>query len=242
MTTPLPGDEASKAVQEVAKATEKAIGAAEKFGSFIARFVAGPLEQGVGIFEDKLKYMRWERQLRLMARATELARQIGAKQPFQPIPLKIAIPLLEAASLEDDDYLQDLWARLLVGAATRSGGATLTRAHVSILEQLSPFEASILQIIYTLPYEEVLHDGILTAGLPESVVHNPRTARESPPDPSQDARLALANLARVGCIALHRSMGGGEFFSIVHPTLLGLSLVQACTLPAEAEKPVGVRS
>jgi Abortive infection alpha len=230
MTTPIPGDEASKAVQEVAKTTGKAIGAIEKFGSFIARFVGGPLEQAAGIYEDKLKFMRWERQARLMERASELASQIGAKLPFQPIPLKIAIPLLEAASLEDDDYLQDLWARLLVGAATKLAGASLTRAHVSILEQLSPLEALVLQTIYTLSYEDVRHTGILTADLPTSVTRHPQTERVIPPDPTPEVCLALANLARVGCITLHRSMGGGEFFSIVHPTLLGLSLVQACTL------------
>jgi hypothetical protein len=230
MTTPLPSDETSKAIQEVAKATTKAIGAAEKFGSFISHFIAGPLEQGVGIFEDKLRYMRWERQLRLIARASELERQYGTNKPFHPLPMKVAIPLLEAASLEDDDYLQDLWARLLVGAATNSAKGNLTRAHISILEQLSADEVRILHKIYALDYSESQHVGILTAGLPEFVEINPKTSRDNPPDPEKSVALAVANLARVGCITLHRSMGGGEFLSIVHQTLLGQSLVQACTL------------
>ena len=42
--------EAGKAIQEISKATGKAIDLAEKFGGFISRFVAGPLEQRVGIF------------------------------------------------------------------------------------------------------------------------------------------------------------------------------------------------
>lgn len=53
-----PVSESAKAVQEVAKATGKAIDTTQKFGGFISRYVAGPLEQGMGIFEDKLKYMR----------------------------------------------------------------------------------------------------------------------------------------------------------------------------------------
>ncbi len=46
-------EEESKAVQEVAKTTGKAIDAAREAGGFIARFIVGSLEQGMGIFEDR---------------------------------------------------------------------------------------------------------------------------------------------------------------------------------------------
>ena len=58
-------NETAKAVQEVAKTTGKAIDAAQNFGGFFSKYVSGSVEQGMGIFEDKLKYMRWERQVRL---------------------------------------------------------------------------------------------------------------------------------------------------------------------------------
>ena len=47
-----------KAVTEVAKATGKAIDASREVGWFISKFIAGPLKQGMGIIEDKLKYHR----------------------------------------------------------------------------------------------------------------------------------------------------------------------------------------
>lgn len=118
--------ESAKAVQEIAKTTGKAIDAGEKFGVFISRFISGPLEQGMGIFEDKLKYMRWERQVRLMQRADQLMKEICLDKPTRSIPLKLAVPLLEAASLEDDDTLQDLWARLLVNAANSAAGSAFS--------------------------------------------------------------------------------------------------------------------
>ena len=101
MSSEDPVSETAKAVQEVAKATGKAIDVGQKFGGFISRYVAGPIEQGMGIFDDKLKYMRWERQVRLMQRAEQLLREAGLTQPTRAIPLKLAVPLLEAASLED---------------------------------------------------------------------------------------------------------------------------------------------
>lgn len=65
--------ETAKATQEVAKTTSKALVTAEKLGGFISKYIGGPLEQAVGIFEDKLKYIRWERQQRLFKRAQEFS-------------------------------------------------------------------------------------------------------------------------------------------------------------------------
>jgi len=226
-----PVTESAKAVQEVAKATGKAIDASQKFGGFISRFIAGPIEQGMGIFEDKLKYMRWERQLRLMQRADKLLREIGLTQPTRHIPLKLAIPLLEAASLEDDDYLQDLWAKLLVNAANGGSRITLQRAYIAVLEQLTPLEAAILQKMYTLPYDETRHHGIEVGKLPAEVaVGKEGVNYDELSEPPEDIRLALANLARLGCVVIQKSWGGGELFKMVNPTLLGKSFVEACTL------------
>lgn len=230
-----PVSESAKAVQEVAKATGKAIDAGQKFGGFISRFVAGPLEQGMGIFEDKLKYMRWERQLRLMQRADQMLKEIGLTQPTRHIPLKLAIPLLEAASLEDDDHLQDLWAKLLVNAANSASSVTLQRAYISVLEQLTPLEAAILQKIYALPYDQTRHDGVEVGKLPDEVAVGKDDGKQDQlPEAPEDIRLALANLARLGCVVIQKSWGGGELFRKVNPTLLGKSFVEACTLQPSA--------
>jgi hypothetical protein len=190
------------------------IDAGQKFGGFISRFVAGPLEQGMGIFEDKLKYMRWERQLRLMKQTDQLLQEIGLTQPTRHIPLKLAIPLFEASSLEDDDYLQDLWARLLVNAANGGSRVTLRRAYIAILEQLTPLEAAILQKMYALPYEESRHNGIEVGRLPIEVAVGKDNGKEDElREPPENIRLALANLGRVGCIVIQKSWGGGELLS-----------------------------
>ena len=226
-----PVSEGAKAVQEVAKATGKAIVAGQKFGRFISRYVAGPIEQGMGIFEDKLKYMRWERQIRLMQRADQLLLEAGLTCPTRAIPLKLAVPLLEAASMEDDDYLQDLWARLLVNAANGSSHVDLQRAHIAVLEQITPLEAVILQKIYSLPYDRTRHDGVEVGNLPGEVAIGKDDGKgDSLPEPPEAVRLALANLARLGCIVIQKSWGGGELFKRVNPTLLGKSFVEACTL------------
>lgn len=222
--------ETAKATQEVAKTTAKALDTSEKFGGFIAKYIAGSLEQGIGIFEDKLKYMRWERQLRLMDRANEVLKSRNLPEPSRPIPLKLAIPLFEAASLEDDNYLQDLWTNLLVNASDVKSGIELQRAYIDILESITPLEAKILETIYSLPFEESHHKSIITENLPTSAKISTDETRKDILEPSLKVKLALTNLSRLGCISLGKTIGGGEVFTDINPTYLGKYFVEACTL------------
>lgn len=230
--------EAAKAIQEVAKATGKAIDASQNIGGFISRLISGSLEQGMGIFEDKLKYMRWERQLRLKQRSEQMMVQLGMNEPTRAISMKLALPLLQAASVEDDDFLQDMWARLLVNGINKNSGVDLKRVYIDILENLTPLEVTILEKIYSVPYSESQHHGVITQYLPlqvstykEEVIDSYQEGTITELDePKDEIKFALANLDRLGCISLQRSLGGGELYSVVHPTVIGKNFVQACTL------------
>ena len=93
----------SDAIKEVAVTAGKITEASREMGGFIAKLIQGPLEQGIGIFEDKLRYIRWERQVRLRTKYKELMREIGMTQPTRTLPLNFAIPFFRGASLEEDD-------------------------------------------------------------------------------------------------------------------------------------------
>lgn len=223
-------EETGKAVQEVAKTAGKVVDASEKLGGFIARFISGSLEQGIGVFEDKLRYMRWERQVRLMKRAEDFMSEVGLNNPTRPLQLKFAVPLLQAASFEEDDYLQDLWAKLLVNSANASSSVEQRRAYIDILERLSSLEVKILITIYSLPFDNTRHKNILTGQLPESVSVRAEDQAKDFVKPNSEVELALANLSRLGVISVVHSMGGSELFELVNHTLLGKCFIEACTL------------
>ena len=220
-------EEESNAIQEVAKATKAAIETAREFGGFISRYTAGPLEQGMGIFEDHLRHVRWERQARLMMRAEHFLRASGLSNPSRAVPLKMALPILQIATIEDNDDLQDRWATLLANAANADFKIEIQRSFISILEQLSPLEIRILEVMYALPFELCQHEGILTSDLPHSASINSKdnTHWELP---TPDVSLALGNLDRLGCIRSGRTWGGGENLGRVNPTILGKFFVEAC--------------
>lgn len=227
--------ESAKAIQEVAKTSGKAIGAVEKLCRFVTSNTSGTLEQAIGIVNDKLSYMRWERQVRLMLRAKDFMNAVGIEAPTRPIPMKLAIPLLQSASLEEDDHLQDLWAKLLVNATDAESSIDLQRAYISILEQLNSLEVQILEKVYSIPFEDAQHRSIVTYELPEkaTITKKGENTTEHYKEPSEEVKLALANLHRLGCISIVKSMGGGELYAWVNPTLLGREFVKACTLRTE---------
>jgi len=157
-------------------------------------------------------------------------REVGISQPTRPLQLKFAIPLLQAASLEDDDYLQDLWAKLLTNAVDAASGVDQRRTFVDILERLSVLEAQSLERLYSLPFDETRNKCLLTQHLPAHASVAPENLDYKQATPSPEIELALANLARLGVISVGHTYGGAEIFAIVNQTLLGKCLVQACTL------------
>ncbi|UCZ75339.1 DUF4393 domain-containing protein [Dickeya zeae] len=228
-------DEEAKAVQEASKAVVKVTEAAQELGGFISKVILGPLEQGIGIFEDKLKYIRFERQLRLKRRVDELLFENGLSLPGKPVPLKIAIPLFQAASMEEDDYLQDKWATLLINATNESIEQEVKRAHITILENLSALDAQNLEMIYS--DESMMKEGIYTENLPQKIEKGlfANIMEVHTKELSKEIILSLSNLARLGCIETTAAIGGGRNFDVVLRTQLGRDFVEMCRLPRQPQ-------
>lgn len=215
----------SKAIEEVAKTSGKAIDAAREFGGFISKYAGGPLEQAMGIFEDKLKYLRWERQIRLIERANKFLADRGLSLPTRKVPLQIAIPLIQGGSLEEDDSLQDRWASLLVNAGDASSNAEVRRAFISILEDLAPLDAVLLEKIYDVTAVPGDYAEVWTTLLPDRITETkPELENLRPP---ANVEVSLGNLARLGLITTAMAWGGFAIFSCVHRTVLGREFLRA---------------
>src|SRR2546423_1921686 len=109
--------------------------------------LAGPAAQEIGLtLQDHVRVLRLRRQLRLFKRVKEMLDE--AYLEAHRVPLKILGPIIENASVEEDDSLQDRWAALLANAA-----ADRDRIHPSfaeILKQLNSIEVLFLDVLYEL--------------------------------------------------------------------------------------------
>lgn len=123
---------------------------------------------------------------------------------------------MQGAGLEENDDLQDRWAALLVNAANANFRSEVRRSYAVILEQLTPLDAHILDVLYSLPFEKSQHDGIATAELPLRARVKEGKEQELPP-PSEEVIISLSNLTRLGCLRPGMTWGGGE--SLVELTL-----------------------
>ena len=140
-------EEESKAVQELAKTTGQAIKTLEKIGGFFARIMKESIDATCGMMADTLKFKRWQRQLSLIDKVEREIVKRGLTDRIRPVPAKLAIPIFQGASLEEDESLHDIWANLLVTALDPSCENPRS-SFIDIIRQLEPIDVRMLNFIY----------------------------------------------------------------------------------------------
>ena len=136
--------ETAKAIQEVAKATPAVIEAGTELARWVSSVLGTIPEDIVGLsFGDYLKELRTRNLDRLRGKTKDILRQRGVEQP-EPIAPKVAIPAFEAASMETNEELQDLWANLFANAMDPTKDASLRHRFIETLKQLEPIDALVL--------------------------------------------------------------------------------------------------
>lgn len=101
----------------------------------------GPAATEVGLsLNDSVKVWRFKRQVRLLQEVKRFVEQND--KDIKPIATRLFFPILEAASIEDDDEIQTRWAALLANEATNVG--SVHPSFIDILKQLTPVDARLL--------------------------------------------------------------------------------------------------
>ena len=114
--------------------------AGSQLGRELLTRVFGPLASEAGdALADPLRDRRQRRLGRIADRAAELLDERGAEAT--ELADDISIPFLSAATLTDDETLQEQWAQLL---AAYSAEPATPKALISVMSELSPLEARFL--------------------------------------------------------------------------------------------------
>lgn len=139
--------EAAKAAAALAQFGTTGLGTTEKILKFTAKVFQSPIAETSGIIGDRLKFYRWKRQIALVDKADTILTKKGIKVT-RAVPPKLALPILENASLEDDDDLQELWAKLLVNSMDPKFTEEIRITFVDIIKTLTPTDVNILDVFY----------------------------------------------------------------------------------------------
>lgn len=220
-------EEAGKAVQEIAKAAVEYQPTVRQVGEFFGRLIA-PVEQAVGIIADHLKYKRLELAIEQEHRISRIMDQRGIKA-IRPMPLSVALPLIDAAVIEEDSDLAEMFANLIVSHIDASCEDYLPKQFTQSLKQMTPYEAVILKAMGKAPPQALNESGIMyTAMLPNAFIDAPSSKDKDPPKPSEKLELALASLQQMGCVQGAMTWGGTTTFTNAGVTTYGHALLKAC--------------
>jgi hypothetical protein len=108
--------------------------------------LVGPVAEEVGLLlQDKVRSYRLRNQLIVLGKTQDMLNKAGIEP--KSVPLRVLVPLLEGAALEDDDNLSTKWAALLATAATPGCNVNLFPSFSNVLSQLSPLDVKILDAL-----------------------------------------------------------------------------------------------
>jgi len=140
-------EEYAKAVRSVADFGTRTLDVSEKVGSFLARVFKEPMQEVSGIITDKLKFIRWRRLVQMADEVNNISFEKGV-QETRGVPPKLALPIFEGSSLEDDPSLQHLWNHLLANAMNPEFNGELRYGFIDVIKNITGIEALILNKFY----------------------------------------------------------------------------------------------
>ena len=116
------------------------------FVSLIEKLFGGAAEQIGGAWADRLAARRQTRRISLLKKLQAAIDKAG----FEPrqIPDSFWVPVVQEASLQEDETIQERWANLLANAADPRQGNLISPSFPSILKELTPREARFLDSLY----------------------------------------------------------------------------------------------
>lgn len=140
-------EEIAKAIQESAKLGEKGLEIADKAGSFFAKVFREPINEISGMITDKLRFIRWKRMVQMADEVNKILEEKNIEDT-RAVPPKIALPIIEEASLEDDPTLQSLWNHLLANAMNPNFNDELRYGFIEMIKGITGIEAKLLNEFY----------------------------------------------------------------------------------------------
>lgn len=124
----------------------------------------GPGTKEIGeMVGDIARSWRLKNLARLEPKVRDSLKKLGLDKR-RVLPLAVGLPMIEAASYQDDSYLQDRWANLIAGTVARAGDEDetdfdLAPTYVEIMRQLSRPDCEILDFVAENGIEGINEDG-----------------------------------------------------------------------------------
>ena len=140
MTDPLTPKVANAAVEEVK--------------GLLNKFLGPAFEEAGAMLGNNVRMFRLRQEIKLLRKAEQILKDRGLEP--KAVNMRVLLPLLDAAVLEDNEDMAERWASLLASAADLTNQSTLEASFIEILKQLVPTHAFVLDVFY----EQIKRDNL----------------------------------------------------------------------------------
>jgi Abortive infection alpha len=112
--------------------------------------IFGPASKEIGewlrdVFRSKHTLWEVKNVLATFDNVQAIFKQRAIEGKSIPIPLRQAMPMLEAIAQEDEPSIQEMWATLIANARDPAKRIDIKRAYTRILSDIDPLEAQVLK-------------------------------------------------------------------------------------------------
>jgi len=205
-------------------------------GGYFGKYADGIFTEISGITVDKLKDYRLRcnvpRKAKLINTIIEEFDKRGVDQT-RTICIKLVVPMLEQAFLEEDEELQKIWDRLITNTLDPTFDVEIRSAYTDILKSLTSLDAKILKYVFDSVENSIHNEEVDLNNYPVSLE---QIKDELSTIPLSDTMVSIYNLKRVYCIQeyFHKSkvvndfsysLGNDQYYVL---TYLGSALVEVC--------------
>lgn len=141
--------EIAKAAQEVAKFGQVSVAAPQDAGSYFSKYFSETVAELGLTLRDSVAGYRIRNMISVMQKTDKALSEAGINTTFSKISGRNAIPLIEAISSEDNDTLQDIWAKLIANTVTaKDSDGVMTRVLIDTIRRLEPIDVSVINSFF----------------------------------------------------------------------------------------------
>lgn len=228
------GPDELETIKEVAKAIGTTVEALQRLGGFLAQVFGPAFKELGGMASDWARYIRLKNVLTIQDKCDAIIRRRMIEGKTVPIPSRFAIPLIQSASEEDNETIQNMWAGLIANWMDPGKKFSPRKIFIQILSSLEPLDANILQFFPTQGWK--VFREVPGGGITLSKLQTELKATE------EEIQMSLQNLARLGCVMAKQgnvmaygsipTFAFGELVKDPNTTFrlspLGSELIEAC--------------
>lgn len=118
----------------------------EEAKGLLNKFLGPAFEEAGAMLGNNVRMFRLRQEIKLLRKAEQILNEAGLKP--KAVNMRVLLPLLDTAVLEDNEDMAERWASLLASAANPDNQTALEASFIEILKQLVPTHAFVLDVFY----------------------------------------------------------------------------------------------